>query len=258
MIVGFHPRLDADEKAASDFRRSIVLRIKEIEYGTCVSEDPKTDTVLGKAKLTNFVKFYGAVVEFLKMDDVDCSLQENSCLGASSSECHIRRSCSGSTATVLSGAGGGFSGKLNLSIPWKNGSLDMRKVDADLSVDPVELSLQPNTIKWTIGIWESIKSIGVPSRSPVNSKVVDSPGSAIQGFDIFKRSEGSFSKSTSASVTEETFRDAVLPDRKVIHDYLSEKVETELEQDYGARFNSLLCILNCAHNTSFSNCCIFP
>ena len=248
LIVAFDPCLDVEDKRASDFHRSLVLRIAEIEYGTCVSEDSKSVSLLGKAKLTNFVKFHGAVLEFLKMEDVDSSLQHNSCLTTSFSQWHTGRSSLGTTAVILTGADGGFSGKLSLSIPWKNGFLDIRTVDADFSVDPVELRLQPNTIKYVIVIWESLKNVGGASRSHFNYKAVDSPGSATLGSDIVKPIKGNFSKLTCASVAEETLPDALLPQTHVIHNWvplsINEEVETELEQDYGARFISLLLMLN--------------
>ncbi|MQM00158.1 hypothetical protein Taro_032895 [Colocasia esculenta] len=158
MIVAFDPCSDRDDKGSYS-HRNLVLRIAEIEYGTCVSEDAtsKLNSLLGISKLTNFVKFQGAVVEFLEMVD-PCASE------TSFNELYSKSSPSGSTFQVLSGAGGGFSGILNLSIPWKNGSLDIQKVDADISVDPVEIWLQPSTIRWIIFSWESLKNVNKVRR----------------------------------------------------------------------------------------------
>ncbi|KAJ6798912.1 autophagy-related protein 2 [Iris pallida] len=256
LIVAFDPCLDVDVKA-TDPHRSLVLRIEEIEYGTCVSEDPsvfpnsKVDSLIGKAKLTNFVKFQGALIEFLKMDDVDNSPQFNSSLGTSFSEWQTGNSTLRSTVTVLAGANGGFSGRLNLSIPWKNGSLDIRKVDADFSMDPLQLSLQPSTIKWLIVIWESLKNVGATSRShanykaaepiPSNSRYYNHPstlGSSIIGCDAGTAARESLSKALYSAISEETLPDVMLPRTHVIHNWvplsINEDAETELEQDYGA------------------------
>ncbi|ONK66112.1 uncharacterized protein A4U43_C06F4270 [Asparagus officinalis] len=231
LIVAFDPSSNIDEKRASDFYRSLVLRIGEMEYGTCVSEDPKTDCLLGIAKLTNFVKFHGAVIEFLKMDDVDGSLQHNSTLGTSFSQWHTKSLPLDSTVIFLTGDNGGFSGKLNISIPWKNGSLDVRKVDADFSLDPIELRLQPSTIKWIAVIWQSVKNLGAASRS-------HSPRPATVGSDVVSPSKGNFFKSLYSSVMEEASSDSQFRQTNVIQNWvplsLDEEVETELEQDYGA------------------------
>jgi hypothetical protein len=54
----------------SEFNRSLVFRVKEIEFGTNLSTE-------GLVKLNNFVTFHEAVIEFLKMDDVDVLLQND-------------------------------------------------------------------------------------------------------------------------------------------------------------------------------------
>ncbi|GKV37988.1 hypothetical protein SLEP1_g45946 [Rubroshorea leprosula] len=56
--------------------RTLVLRVSEIECGTSISEDgdPKNEgkvqSCLGISQLTNFVKFQGAILELLYMDDI--------------------------------------------------------------------------------------------------------------------------------------------------------------------------------------------
>lgn len=40
---------------------------------------------------------------------------------------------------IMIGEGGGFLGSVNLSIFWKNGFLDIRKVDVDIFIDFVEV-----------------------------------------------------------------------------------------------------------------------
>ncbi|PPD78601.1 hypothetical protein GOBAR_DD24471 [Gossypium barbadense] len=168
LIVAFDPSLEKGEELG--FHRTLVLRISEIECGTCVSEDAslgdedRDHSFLGISQLTNFVKFHGAALELLQMEDVD----NKSCASHTSGMTFSGlQSCSPSNAAIriLSGKGGGFSGNLKLSIPWKNGSLDIRKVDADVSIDPVELRFQPSIIKWFLLSWETCKKFDKVEKS---------------------------------------------------------------------------------------------
>ncbi|KAJ0983592.1 hypothetical protein J5N97_011847 [Dioscorea zingiberensis] len=93
----------------------------------------------------------GVVVEFLQMDNIDNQSQVHGDLSTSFSEWYAGSSPSCCTVTILTvSPGGGFSGKMNVSIPWKNGSVDFCKVDADISVNPMEVSIQKDTIMWII------------------------------------------------------------------------------------------------------------
>ncbi|GMH13416.1 hypothetical protein Nepgr_015257 [Nepenthes gracilis] len=110
VIVAFDPHLDKYEDKTESCK-TLVLRIAEIECGTCISEDAnstgglKSNDFLQINRLTNFLKFQG---------------------------------------------------NLKLSIPWKNGSLDIRKVDADVYLDPVEVELQPRIIRWFLLLWKTL------------------------------------------------------------------------------------------------------
>ncbi|KAK8700132.1 hypothetical protein V6N13_018536 [Hibiscus sabdariffa] len=158
LIVAFDPSLEKGKQLG--FHRTLVLRISETECGTCVSEDAglgdeaRAHSFLGISQLTNFVKFHGAALELLQMEDADQSCASHPSGMPLSG---LYSYCSPSTAAIpiMSGKGGGFSGNLKLSIPLKNGSLDIRKVDADVSIDPVELRFQPSIIKWLLLSWET-------------------------------------------------------------------------------------------------------
>lgn len=100
--VVFDPQSILDKRAL-EFNRSLVFRTKEIQCGTNLSTD-------GLAKLNNLVTFQEAVIEFLKMDDVDANLQNDLDRGTADI------SSNHSTTAVLTGPIGGFSGTLNLSI----------------------------------------------------------------------------------------------------------------------------------------------
>lgn len=167
LIIAFDPDFGQKLKEAGP-RPTLVLRMTEIECG--ISEDRVSaadvspDSFLGTSRLANCVKFQGAVVELLNMDDDD---GDKTC----------GKKTSNDVTLIMTGEGGGFSGSLNFSIPWKNGSLDIRKVDADISIDPVEVRLQPSTIRWFLQLWKTFTSFGsdcCPSVSHSDS-LTDSP-----------------------------------------------------------------------------------
>ena len=76
LIIAFNPQLEKIGDK-SEFHRTLVLRVSEIECGTCVSDDAnvnpeaKGENFLGISRLTNFVKFHGAALELLQLDDDD-------------------------------------------------------------------------------------------------------------------------------------------------------------------------------------------
>lgn len=153
VIVAFDPTLDSDEGKEMDCHRTLVLRVSEIECGTSLSEDTESNVdVLGISQLTNFVKFDGAVLEILKIDNENKHKLEAGCgeagFGSNKSMC-----------PVMTGKQGGFGGNIKLTIPWKNGSLDICKVDADVCVDPVVLKFQPSTIEWLLKSWGTLKNL---------------------------------------------------------------------------------------------------
>lgn len=151
LIIAFDPDFGKKQSEAGP-RPTLVLRMTEIECG--ISEEQVSanevspDNFLGINRLANCVKFQGAVVELLNMDDDDDG--DKTC----------DKKTSNDVTLIMTGVGGGFSGSLNFSIPWKNGSLDIRKVDADISIDPVEVRFQPSTIRWFLQLWKTFTSFG--------------------------------------------------------------------------------------------------
>nr|XP_018675172.1 PREDICTED: autophagy-related protein 2 isoform X2 [Musa acuminata subsp. malaccensis] len=238
IIVAFDPRSGLDESGGM-FHRLLVFRIKEIEFGTCVSKD-------SMAKLMNFVKFQEANLEFLQMDDIDDGPELHSVTGRS-----FNKRCLGcGTIPVLSGVSGGFSGTLNLSIPWKNGSLDIHKVDADVSVDPMELRLEPSCIEWVIAMWQTLSTIGASSSWTHYHQAADSSNLNCRSHDrlsmshtIYLDADGETSlkdsefRSINSTITPERALDPLVM-RNVIHNWVPEYVyqedKSELEPDYGA------------------------
>ncbi|OMO74070.1 hypothetical protein CCACVL1_16949 [Corchorus capsularis] len=233
LIVAFDPSLENDEKVGC--HRTLVLRISETECGTCVSEDAdigcetKAQSFLGINQLTNFVKFEGAILELLYMEDVD----NQSCFPCTSTISGLFSDCSPSNASIpiVSGKGGGFSGNLKLSIPWKNGSLDIRKVDADVSIDPVELRFQPSTIKWFLYSWETLKKLDMVRRNRMQSETAESiylnsnsqfqstAASSVTVIDKVTANHGSFSTDHTRHM-QESIAEAVLPGSHLIPNWV--------------------------------------
>lgn len=145
LIIAFDPDFGGEGSSGDP---TLVLRMAEIECG--VSEDrgsaSEPDSFLGINRLANCVKFRGAAIELLNMGDGDGDVDG--------------KNVSDDVTLIMTGEGGGFSGSLNLSIPWKNGSLDIRKVDADICIDPVEVRFQPSTIRWFLRLWKNFNSFG--------------------------------------------------------------------------------------------------
>ncbi|XP_054777004.1 autophagy-related protein 2-like [Prosopis cineraria] len=147
VIFAYDPSLDNGDKK-TECHGTLVLRISEIECGTCLSEDADSNAdVLGISRLTNFVRFKGAMFELLKIDEDD---------NCASSLCELGAGCG---EPVMTGKKEGFGGEVKLSIPWKSGSLDIRKVDAVVSVDPIVLRFQLSTIKWFLCAWENYANL---------------------------------------------------------------------------------------------------
>ncbi|KAI3992000.1 hypothetical protein MKX01_014891 [Papaver californicum] len=258
LIVAYEPFSEKDEKRSGS-HRALVLRITETEYETSVSEDAKAnsaaryDSFLGISRLTNSLKFEGAVIDLLHMDDIDNQTQSPSASGAAFSECYTGRSTSDANAPILTGEGGGFSGNMKLSIPWKNGTLDIQKLDADICIDPVELRLHPSTIMWMICLWESLKNLdkdeGLVYSKGTNSVYHNSASqfhpstisSAVIGTDkVAPWSEGGFPLDFFPQTGYETTIDPllqgshVIPDWVPLHTHKNLSDRTEAAPDFGA------------------------
>ncbi|OVA15794.1 Autophagy-related [Macleaya cordata] len=258
LIVAYDPCSEND-KRRSGSHRALVLRITETEYGTCVSEDANAnsdagvDSILGISRLTNFVKFEGAVVELLHMDDIDNQTHLPCASGTTFSEWYMGRSPSDASTPILTGEGGGFSGNMKLSIPWKNGTLDIQKLDADISIDPMKLRLQPSTIMWIICLWQSLNNLDKDDVVLTNYKGTDSVyhnsasqfhpstlSSTVTATDqVMPRSE-SFPTDFFSLTSHETAIDALLQGSHVIQDWVplstnkNQNDRAEAGPDFGA------------------------
>ncbi|KAF5444049.1 hypothetical protein F2P56_036553, partial [Juglans regia] len=257
LIVAFDPYLE-DEKNMG-IRTTLVLRILETECGTCVSEDANSnggtivESFLGISQLTNFVKFQEAVLELLRIDG-DNNKESSPCVsGTSFGDYFSGGSPLNTTTPVVTGKKGGFSGNVKLSIPWKNGSLDIHKVDADVHIDPVELRLQPSTIKWLLLSWGTLKKLdedceGQMHHNPTNSFNINAasycnsstPVSTGHVTDKAMLSCGASSMDTSTLHLQDSVSENFLPGSHVISDWVpfsipkNQKDGIEEEIDFGA------------------------
>ncbi|CAL5387906.1 unnamed protein product [Camellia sinensis] len=256
LIVAFDSSLVQNEKNAG-FHRTLVLRITEVESGTRISEevasnaDATADNFLGLNQLTSFVKFQGAILEFLLMDGVDNQTLLPCASGTTFGERFSVCCPSNARTPIVTGEGGGFSGTLKLSIPWTNGSLDIRKVDADAYIDPLELRFQPSSIKWFLYLWEILKDSGKNDKGHADCNMTESvyfnaPSPSMLGsfvnstYKVMPCNESS-STDFGYSIGKETGTDALLPESQLISDWVpfsiskNQKDRTEEEPDFGAR-----------------------
>ncbi|KAK3025601.1 hypothetical protein RJ639_042099 [Escallonia herrerae] len=234
LIIAVDPSLG--EENVKGQCRTLVLRIFEVECGTGISEDVSAhrlgnvDNFLGLSRLTNFIKFQGAILEFLEVNGNDNQTPF--------------------TTPVVSGIRerGGFSGTLKLSIPWKNGALDIRKVEADVYVDHLELRFQPRSIKWFLYLFEAFKNVGKNGKGHIHHKGAESVYyNAASHWQSPTRGSSekvsSNSESCSSGFSSPMGKYAVLPGSNLISDWvpsspsIDSKDRTEEEPDFGASSN---------------------
>ncbi|CAL9185853.1 unnamed protein product [Musa hybrid cultivar] len=173
-LTRFHGRINSVTVGfdlQSAFDELLVLRIKEIEFETYVSED-------SMSKVVSYLKFQEANVEFLQMNYIDESTEPHKHRGRSFN----KRVLQNGAIPILTGPNGGFSGTIKLSIPCENGSLDIHKVNADVSIDSVELRVQPNIIEWATYAWQSL-NIGASHCQENQSEVNSDYNGSVDQFD---------------------------------------------------------------------------
>uniref|UniRef100_A0A7N0T1I9 Autophagy-related protein 2 n=1 Tax=Kalanchoe fedtschenkoi TaxID=63787 RepID=A0A7N0T1I9_KALFE len=234
LLVAYDPNRDGSNLGICP---NLVLRISEIECGTCVSEDADSESgtdgqnILGISCLTNFFSFRGGVVEFLAIDD-GSKESASPAVGTPSVEQIIESCASSKTTPVITGEGDGFSGTMKLSIPWKDGSLDTRKVDANMAVDPIMLMIEPSTIKWMVMFWDSFKrmekdhhlatsSVYYNASSQLFSSVF---GSTMTSAGKLSSIEESLSSSRKLSLGKEPTTSCLLPASLIISDWVPSPV----------------------------------
>ncbi|EEF43703.1 autophagy-related protein 2 isoform X2 [Ricinus communis] len=238
LIVAFEP-YSADQKKFQN-QKILVLRISETECGTCVYDDDKSysdsrvESFLGISHLTNFITFQGAVLELLQMDDVDKQTSSSCPLGSSFSELFSGHCLRDATSPIMTGGKDGFSGNLKLSIPWKNGSLDIRKVDAHVSIEPMELRFQPSTIKWLLLLWETYKALDEEMHNKSTDSIDLNLSSHLYSSTFMSTKvatdkvipvHGSFFSAFSSLTGQESTSEAMLPGPHLIPNWVPNSVK---------------------------------
>lgn len=238
LIVAYDPCLERDENMVGS-NATLVFRISEIECGTCIAEDASlnsdsnAENFLGISHLINFVKFQGAVLELLCMDNVEQQTGSSSTSGMAFTDVVSYSS----RTPIMTWKRGGFSGNIKLSIPWKNGSLDIRKVDVDVSIDPIELKFQPSTIKWFLVSWETYKKFDKDWSSHMSHKSSDSVYfnasshfcssqsiSSLVAADKMIPNHGIYSTNSSSLNGQDSVTETILPGSRLILDWVPHPV----------------------------------
>lgn len=242
LIIAFDPCLG--EEKQKELCRTVVLRVSEVECGTCISEgdslgiEAADASFLVLTQMTNFIKFRGAVLEFLQIDEVVTKTPNPCASGKTTGE--WSRSCSPNLTTpIITGERGGLSGNLKLTIPWRNGSLDIREVEADASIDPLVIKLQPSSIRCLIHLWGVLKDMGEKKDTeffPCDSIMTcDSTKADTAMLSMDQVLPGSKAFSAECAFESEPVREALLSESCLISDWVSRsrKVNDAEEPDFG-------------------------
>ncbi|MCD7449539.1 hypothetical protein HAX54_000379 [Datura stramonium] len=242
LIIAFDPYLSEEKQKGPC--RTVVLRVSEVECGTCISEGDSLDiqaadaNFLGLTQMTNFIKFRGAVLEFLQVDEFVDKTPNPCASGTTTGE--WSRSCSPNfTTPIITGERGGLSGNLKLTIPWRNGSLDIREVEADASIDPLVIKLQPSSIRCLIHLWGILKDMGQKKDTEffpcdsVMTCVTTKADTSMLSMDEVLPSSKAFS--AECAFESEPVREVLLSESSLISDWVSRsrKVDDEEEPDFG-------------------------
>lgn len=249
LIVAFDPCVEKEKN--NRYCRTLVLRIAEIECKTRISEDtqlqnePKEDDILGLNQLTHSLEFQGAIIEFLQMDGTESRVSNSCPPELSFRECLLGRSQATAMTQIVTGENGGFSGRINLSIPWKNGFLDICRVDADAHIKPLDLRLQTSTVLCFIYLWEIFKKESTGTDGQKLQNLSDSvynnsrsfQNSSIPGPCSLRSDNVPSSINYSSSNEEEYGRDALISESHLISDWAgrNQKDIACAEPDFGAR-----------------------
>lgn len=245
LIIAFEQATETCRVESSCQSQSILaLRVLQTEYGTDVSGDAcesaglHPDNVTGFVMLTKVINFYGVTVDLYDVIDKDAQPGSLRPIASVLSGRSAGSQPGKSPVPIIDGNGGGFSGSVQLSIPWKSGSMDIPKVNAEIHFDPVKLQLQPCTIQRLISLLDSIGECRDKGSEPsLRSSNRQSFGQSM-GFEhdfysclhleesvtsttdvMFSSFAGSFSDLPSA-IREETENSTLIPDSMIISNWV--------------------------------------
>ncbi|CAH9100395.1 unnamed protein product [Cuscuta europaea] len=246
LIVAFDPCFTPDKD--KNITSTLVLRLTEIECGTCISESASSDcevvsgNLLGLSRMTNHVKFQGGVLEFVHINSINEKTPFPYSSGTTVGQ-HSNHSYQNGTIPVITGDRSGFSGHLNLCIPWNSGSLDMHKVEADASIDPLQLKFQPTSIRSFLYLWDMFRDMEDKSSSIIKGNESDQCNEqlnfSLSSMDSCRLSEGFFPGGKKDSTEylpltdEEPVAEALLSESHLIPDWLRSHTDKLEEPDFG-------------------------
>ncbi|KAH9314281.1 hypothetical protein KI387_022908, partial [Taxus chinensis] len=216
----------------------LVLRVPEIEYGTGVNGSSCENAYVhpndsrSATMLMPFIKFHGATVDLYDVPSMDAQTEKLR---------HIAALLTGSVAgnrfcdnlvPIIDENDGGFSGSVQLNVPWKSGCMDVPKIDAEIHFDPVTLRLQLSTIERLILLFHSLRGCRDTDSHPIidlNNKgqnpgidydeLYHCPSESVMNEGMFSSCAESFSN-IPASMMEEIAKSTLFPDSMFISNWV--------------------------------------
>ncbi|KAL2619934.1 hypothetical protein R1flu_000139 [Riccia fluitans] len=146
------------------FYSTLLVRVPRMEYGVETAVPEMEDNAKGSTEgepnmLVKVVKFEGATVEVADVLNVGLGSKdrfENSTAPSSSSKlCSTRE-----PVKILEGDHGGIYGTIQLSVPWKDGTVDVPKFHADLVISYLQLKVSPQEIYQLSSLVRAFTSVG--------------------------------------------------------------------------------------------------
>ncbi|CAM8937814.1 unnamed protein product [Rhodiola kirilowii] len=191
---------------------NLVLRVSEIECGTCVSEDAASESgtdapnILGISCLTNIFSFRGAILELLLISDVGNHSSPPAVESLYVEQIHESDGAS-TTTPIVTGEGGGF---------FRDNEVEM----------------EPSTIKWIMMLWDSLKPTERDHQQPTNSVYYNASsqlfssalGSTLSPSGKLSSIEESLPTGTKPSPGKEPETSCLLPTSLIISDWVPSSV----------------------------------
>jgi autophagy-related protein 2 len=180
----------------------LIVRVECLDYGVEGPQNDLEETVQAMSGtepglLVKVVKFKGATVEVVEVEDEVLEWDEVPTTPLEAEFPGVR--FLGQPVFILVGESGGLAGSIQLSVPWRDGIVDVPKVHADISISAVKLKVSPRQIKQLLDL---IKAFGRDGESGACN--------AASG-PVLKSSM--WSGANAGNFTGSRFRSAMAPDR---------------------------------------------
>ncbi|BBN15299.1 autophagy-related protein 2 [Marchantia polymorpha subsp. ruderalis] len=175
---------------SSVFHSILVVRVPRLEYGVETAPPEVDDTGKGSNEvepnmLVKVVKFEGATVEVADVLKVKVSrdVEEESITMDHSQPSFLRK-----PVKILDGDLDGITGTIQLSVPWKDGTVDVPKFHADIMIGTVKLKASPHEIRQLFSLVQVFTAVGETDMDKGNSFPFVSPSTqgAVSVGDLSK------------------------------------------------------------------------